>query len=254
MRSTPDVLNELLSAITNRQPTVLATVIEATGASPARPGFKLLVRADGSWTGNVGGGELETQVRQRAHEVLVDGQPRTVHFALQEEGPDAIGTLCGGEVTLFLEPYRAAPILLIVGGGHIGRPLAELGRIVGYNVQIVDVRPQRGDRPQLDPESITTGVYVVLITEDHTSDEQALRAVLATRAAYIGMIGSRRKVGAILENLRNDGFSADQLDRVRAPIGLDLGGREPAEIALAILAEIEAVRHGGSGKARSAPA
>jgi xanthine dehydrogenase accessory factor len=247
----PEVLHELVKAIADRQPVVVATVIDATGASPARPGFKLLVRADGSWLGNVGGGELEARVRQLAQETLADGQPRTVHYALQEEGPDAIGTLCGGEVTVFLEPYRPAPVLLIVGGGHIGQPLAELGRIVGYDVHIVDARPQRGDRPQLDPESITADVYVVVITEDHTSDEQTLRAVLPTPAAYVGMIGSHRKVSTILANLQESGFSADQLGRLHAPIGLDLGGRAPAEIALSILAEIEAVRHEGSGKMRS---
>ena len=91
----------------------------------------------------------------------------------------------------------------------------------------------------------------MLITEDHKTDELALRAVLETPAAYIGMIGSRRKVGLILDNLRHDGYSDAQLARVRAPIGLDLGGRQPAEIAISILAEVEAVRHGGNGQPRS---
>jgi xanthine dehydrogenase accessory factor len=118
-------------------------------------------------------------------------------------------------------------------------------------VQVVDVRPERADRPQLAPETITADSYVVLITEDHVTDEQALRDVLPTPAAYIGMIGSRRKIGTIIDHLRADGFPDQQLGRVRAPIGLDLGGRAPAEIALAILAEIEMVRQGGSGQPRS---
>ncbi len=246
-----DLARELAADIGNRRPAALATVIEAEGASPARPGFKLLVHPDGSWLGNVGGGELEARVRQAAQEVLAEGRPRTFHYSLREEGEDAIGMLCGGEVTVFIEPYLPQPILLIVGGGHIGRPLAELGRIVGYDVQVVDVRPERADRPQLAPETITADSYVVLITEDHVTDEQALRQVLPTPAAYVGMIGSRRKIGTIMDHLRADGFPAEQLGRVRAPIGLDLGGREPAEIALAILAEIEMVRHGGSGQPRS---
>jgi xanthine dehydrogenase accessory factor len=95
---------------------------------------------------------------------------------------------------------------------------------------------------------------VVLITENHITDEQALRQVLKTQASYIGLIGSRRKIGLIMDHLRADGFTDEQLAAaVRAPIGLDLGGREPAEIALTILAEIEAVRHGGSGRPRSTP-
>ena len=205
------VLRALEEAIARREPAVLATVVEVRGASPAQPGFKLLVRADGSHIGNVGGGALEQEVLRQAGEVLRQGQARLVHYSLREEGPDALGMLCGGDVTVFLEPFLPKPILLIVGGGHIGRPLAEMARIVGYEVQVVDVRPERGDRKQLDPAAITTQTYVVLITENHETDEA----------------------------------------RVRAPIGLDLGGRQPAEIALAILAEIECVRHGGSGRPRS---
>ncbi|GAB4414236.1 MAG: XdhC/CoxI family protein [Anaerolineae bacterium] len=246
-----NLLRELASALEKRQPVALATIIEAKGATPGRPGFKLLMRADGSWLGNVGGGELEARIRKAALETLIEGQPRTVHYTLREEGQDAIGMLCGGEVTVFVEPFLPKPILLIVGGGHIGRPLAELGRTVGYEVQVVDVRPERADRPQLAPATISAATYVVLITEDHVTDEQALRAVLSTPTPYIGMIGSLRKIRAIMDHLRADGFSDEQLARVRAPIGLDLGGREPAEIALSILAEIEAARHGGCGRPRS---
>lgn len=245
------VLRALEEAISRREPVALATVVEVRGASPAQPGFKLLVRADGSHIGNVGGGALEQEVLRQAGEVLRQNQARLVHYSLREEGPDALGMLCGGDVTVFLEPFLPKPILLIVGGGHIGRPLAEMARIVGYEVQVVDVRPERGDRKQLDPAAITSQTYVVLITENHETDEAALRQVLKTPAAYIGMIGSLRKVGAIFNHLRSDGFTDADLARVRAPIGLDLGGRQPAEIALAILAEIECVRHGGSSRPRS---
>lgn len=248
------VLRALEEAIARREPAVLATVVEVRGASPAQPGFKLLLRADGSYVGNVGGGPLEQEVLRQAGEVLHQGQTRLVHYSLREEGKDALGMLCGGDVTVFLEPFLPKPILLIVGGGHIGRPLAEMARIVGYEVQVVDVRPERGDRKQLDPSAITDSTYVVLITENHETDEAALRQVVGTPAAYIGMIGSRRKVNIIFEHLRADGFREEDLRRVRAPIGLDLGGRLPAEIALAILAEIECVRHGGSGRPLSTPA
>ncbi|MCX6028828.1 MAG: XdhC family protein [Chloroflexi bacterium] len=241
----------LQSEISHGQPVALATVVDVHGASPAQVGFKLLARGDGSWLGNVGGGALEQRVRQEAAAVLADGQPRLVHYRLTESGEDALGMLCGGEVTVFIEPYLPRPTLLIVGGGHIGRPLAELGRVVGYDVQVVDMRPDRGDRPQFDPDAVTAATYVVLITEDHVTDEAALRQALSTPAPYIGMIGSLRKVGAILEHLRAEGFSEAQWARVHAPIGLDLGGRQPAEIALAILAEVECVRHGGSGQPRS---
>jgi len=123
--------------------------------------------------------------------------------------------LCGGEVTVFIEPYTPKPILFIVGGGHIGQPLAEMARTVGYDIQVVDVQQERGDRTVLDPETITADTYAVIITEDHVTDERALRDALQTPANYIGMIGSKRKIGTIMEHLRIDGFTDDQL----APCG-----------------------------------
>jgi xanthine dehydrogenase accessory factor len=246
-----DVFGALLAAVENREPVALVTVTEVQGASPARAGFKLLVRGDGSCLGNVGGGALEQRAREDAVASLADGRSRLAHYRLTESGQDALGMLCGGEVTVFIEPYLPKPVLLIVGGGHIGRPLAEIARIVGYDVRVVDVLPERGDRPHLDPAAISSSTYVVLITEDHVTDEAALRLALPTPAPYIGMIGSLRKVGIVLEHLRAEGATEESLSRVRAPIGLDTGGREPAEIALAILAEIECVRHAGHGRPRS---
>jgi len=246
-----EVLKALVGAIENREPVVLATVVDVQGASPARVGFKLLVWPDGKCVGNVGGGELEKRVREDGQEALAKAMAKEVRYSLKEAGEYAIGTLCGGDVTVFFEPYLTMPVLLIVGGGHIGRPLSEMARIAGYHVRIVDVKTERGDLDVLAPEKITGDTYVVLITEDHVTDEQALRDICPTPAPYIGMIGSRRKIQTVLSHLREDGFAEDQLGRLHGPIGLDLGGREPAQIALAILAEIEMVRHGGSGRPRS---
>jgi xanthine dehydrogenase accessory factor len=245
------LLSALQEAGAAGQAVALATVVSVEGASPARAGFKLLVRGDGSWLGNVGGGALEQRVRADAAAALADGEPRLTHYRLTEAGPEALGMLCGGEVSVFIEPFLPKPVLLIVGGGHIGRPLAELARVVGYDVQIVDVRRERGDVPQFEPAKITSHTYVVLITEDHVTDEAALGEALATPAPYIGMIGSLHKVRTLFEHLRSAGIADEALARVRAPIGLDTGGREPAEIALAILAEVECVRHGGNEQPRS---
>ena len=218
-----EVLKALLRSIETRQAVALATIIDVQGASPARLGFKLLVWPDGRSLGNVGGGELEKRIRAAAQEALQKGSAATIHYSLRETGEDAIGMLCGGEVTVFIEPYLTRPELLIVGGGHIGGPLAELARIAGYEVTIVDVRPERGDRPRLDAKEIRPDTHIVLITEDHRTDEQALRELLATPAAYLGMIGSQRKIRTILEHLRDEGFTENQLSRLHGPIGLDLG-------------------------------
>jgi xanthine dehydrogenase accessory factor len=243
-----DVISALNEALERNELVALATVVDVQGASPAQVGFKLLVRPDGGAVGNVGGGELEQRVRQEAVSALQEGRSRLFHSTLREEGPDALGTLCGGDVTFFVEVYNPIPTLLIVGGGHLGRPLAEMARIVGFHVQVVDVQPERATVPEFDPAAVTPWTYVVIVTRTHLSDEQTLLRVLDTPAAYVGMIGSRRKVRTIFDHLRSDGVSEEHLARVRAPIGLDLGGRSPAEIALAILAEIVQVRYGGTDR------
>jgi xanthine dehydrogenase accessory factor len=253
-----DVIAALNEALERNEPVALATVVDVQGASPAQVGFKLLVRPAPPWSGtggdavgNVGGGELEQRVREEALAALREGSSRLFHSTLREEGPDALGTLCGGDVTVFIEAYNPIPTLLIVGGGHLGRPLAEMARIVGFHVQIVDVQPERATVPQFDAAAITPWTYVVIITQTHTTDEQTLRRVLDTPAAYAGMVGSRRKVQTIFDHLRADGVPEERLAQVHAPIGLDLGGRSPEEIALAILAEIVQVRYGGSGCPRA---
>ncbi len=155
--------------------------------------------------------------------------------------------VCGGEVTVFVEPYQPAPTLLIVGGGHIGRPLAEMARLAGFNVQVVDVRPERATAPQFDPAAITPWTYVVIITETH-----GRRAGAAPGPRHPGgLCGDDWQPAqdrAIFDGLQAEGVSTDRLSRVHAPIGLDLGGRQPAEIAVAILAEIVQVRCGGTGQ------
>ncbi len=245
-----EVLHALVEALDEGQPVALATVVEAKGATPAQPGFKLLVRTDGALTGNIGGGELEQRVREEALAALREGKSRLFHCALREHGPDALGMLCGGDVTVFVEAFQPAPVVLIVGGGHLGQPLAEMARVAGFRVEVVDVQPERATVEAFDPATITPWTYVVLITATHTSDEEALRQALGTPAAYIGMIGSRRKVRAIFDHLRAEGVTEEELARVHAPIGLDLGGKSPAEIAVAILAEIIKVRYQGSGEPR----
>jgi xanthine dehydrogenase accessory factor len=239
-----DPVLALADAVLSEEAAVEATVVEVKGASPAKVGARMVLLADGSTVGTVGGGALEASIRAAATAALADGKPRLVHYALTEEGPDALGTLCGGEVEVFLRPHLPRPHLVIVGGGHIGRPLRAMGEIVGFNVSVVDVEPGRATVPALEEVRLHEESYVILITTDHLSDEAALRQALTAPVRYIGMIGSRAKCQTILEHLATDGFAEADFARIYAPIGLDLGGPTPEEIALAILAEIVAVRHG----------
>ncbi len=242
--SIPNPILVLAECIQHKQPAVLATVIEVNGASPVKVGAQILLQADGKTAGNVGGGNLETAILADAHLVLQDGNPLLKHYGLTETGKDAVGMLCGGEVRVFIQPFLPPPQLIIVGGGHIGRPLKVMGEAGGFEVLVVDVVPGRADLPDLEAVPFTTDSYVVLITTDHVSDEAALRIALRTPARYIGMIGSRAKCRTILNHLQADGIPADTLQRLYAPIGLNLGGPAPEEIAVAILAEVIAVRRG----------
>ncbi len=242
---------KLSVAITDKRPAVLATVVEVKGASPAKIGAQILLLEDGTTAGTVGGGKLEAAILADAKAALAEEKPRLTHYRLAEKGEDAIGTLCGGEARVFIQPFLPPPQMIIVGGGHVGRPLKALSETAGFDVTVVDVEPGRADIPELSTVTLTVDSFIVLITTDHVSDEAALRKVIHSPVRYIGMIGSRHKCKTILEHLRADGIGEETLCRVYAPIGLDLGGPTPEEIAVSILAEVIAVRRGGQAGRRS---
>ncbi|MGC8873994.1 MAG: XdhC family protein [Chloroflexia bacterium] len=242
-----EVLRAFLDRLERNEPVALATVVDVQGASPAPLGARVLVCEDGSTVGTVGGGLLEQRVVEDALSALRERRSQLRRYALREDGPDAVGMLCGGEVQVFIEIHRPEPTLLLIGGGHVGRPLAEIARLVGFRAQVVDVDPSRGMPPAWEAFSVTPDTFIVIMTADASADEAALRWAVGQPAGYIGMIGSRRKVRLIFEHLRQQGISEELLARVHAPIGLDLGGRSPAEIALAVAAEMVAVRYGASG-------
>lgn len=239
-----EIIRALEAAIAAQKPALLATVVDVRGASPVKAGAQLVLLADGTQVGTVGGGNLEAAILVDVRETLRCGEPQLSCYSLTTEGPEAVNALCGGEIRVFLQPYHPPPQLVIVGGGHIGRPLQVMGAEVGFDVITVDVAPDRAVVEKLETVPLREDAYVVLITTDYVADEAALREALVSPARYIGMIGSRAKCQTIRNNLRADGYSEEELARVYAPIGLDLGGPTPAEIALAILAEIVAVRRG----------
>jgi xanthine dehydrogenase accessory factor len=235
----------LAQAIADKQPAALATVVEVSGASPAKVGAQIVLLEDGTTAGTVGGGKLESAILDDARLTLTESLPRLPKYSLTEEGVDSIGTLCGGEVRVFIQPFLPPPQLIIVGGGHIGRPLKVMGEAAGFDVLVVDAEAGRANVPGLDAHNLTADSFIILITTDHVSDEAALRQVIHSPVRYIGMIGSRHKCETILSHLREDGIGEDVLKRVYTPIGLNLGGPTPEEIAVSILAEIVAVRRGG---------
>jgi xanthine dehydrogenase accessory factor len=173
-----------------------------------------------------------------------------------------------GDSQLLFERLQSEPRLIIAGAGHVGAALARLAALVGYEVTLIDDRPEFVARKIFPSNSearinlITAqewgqalqeaigngrGVSVAIVTRGHKQDEDCLRATIAARPDYIGMIGSKRRTNIVLDKLRAEGFDREQLNKVRAPIGLDIGAVSPEEVALAILAEIVLERRGGSG-------
>lgn len=253
-------------ALTRGEPVALCTVVQAEGGAPRGPGAKMLVRADGTALGTVGGGAMEGDVTQQALEALRQGIPRLADYTLRDEDDPGI---CGGQATVFIDVLEPAPTLLIVGAGHIGQMLAQLGRLQGYRVVVCDDRAEyansetlpAADRILVGPlpnvltdVTITTNTCVIVVTRGHKDDETALGYLLGLdeQPGYLGMIGSTRKVRTVFEHLRAAGATEEQLAQVHAPIGLRIGAQTPAEIALCILAEILLVRRGGDGQPLSA--
>lgn len=240
----------------------LATVIRRSGSAPQIVGARLLLRADGSILGTVGGGAIEHQVLEVCRQVLRTGKARTVEAHLVRD----LGMCCGGAMEVFVEYLQAEARLIIVGGGHVAQALAPLARSIGFRVIVADDREDMLEAPAFaeverllyDADEIDEAIpdlserdYVVIMTRDHARDERALAKLLEHPHAYLGMIGSRRKVHTVLTRIlrRYDerGRPRPDLGRVHAPIGLALGGRTPPEIAVSVAAELVALRHGGGG-------
>jgi xanthine dehydrogenase accessory factor len=247
---------------------VLATVVKSRGSAPVSPGTRMAVTAR-EISGTVGGGPLEAEVIAAARAALAGGEPRLLSFRLDGEEAGGLGMPCGGEQEIFLDVIHPAPRLLIFGGGHVGRALARVAAAAGFPSTVIDDREEFVD-PSRFPEgcrtvrmdfagdwsglAITADSAIVIVTRGHNFDRPCLVKSLATPARYIGMIGSRKKVAATLDALAADGIPARADRRVYGPVGLDLGGNTPEEIAVGILAEIIAVRQGApAGHLRDQP-
>ena len=257
-----NIWQKVTNALEARRPVVAATVVRSTGSVPRRTGAKMLVHADGSIIGSVGGGLFESLVVKDALDALAAGKSatRTYSFNPKGSGPQAFGAICGGRAEIFLEVIVPTDRLLIVGGGHCGRALAKMASSMDFSIVIADDREEFA-RPELFPFDAVESVlhlptdyaglpepdertYVALVSKGFVTDEAALRRVLASPAPYIGMIGSCRKRDVVYDRLRADGIPESLLARVHAPIGIEIGAETPEEIAVSILAEIIALRAG----------
>ncbi|MCB9585658.1 MAG: XdhC family protein [Polyangiaceae bacterium] len=229
----------------------LATVTRTSGSTPQVLGARLLLRRDGSRVGTVGGGAIEEAVLDQLRECLQTRESRTREWDLIRD----LGMCCGGRMEVFMEAIEGTPRLILLGAGHVAQATASLAARVGFAPVVVDAREEFNDEARFphctrilkEPKEAvaelrpTAGDWLLIVTHDHRLDEEALACFGAQPHAYLGMIGSRRKIARILQRLQAKERLPD-LSRVYTPVGLDIGAVTPDEIAVSVVAELIALR------------
>jgi xanthine dehydrogenase accessory factor len=252
-----DLYSEIVRLRQVGQKCALATIVQVNGSIPSYQSAKILVREDGSMEGTIGGGCVEAEVWQAARDVMDTEKPRTMNFSLGQDAAYDNGLICGGQLNVYIEPILPQPAVVIFGAGHISKSLARVANMAGFAVKVVDNREQFANAERF-PEAdevvaeeyedvfpklgIGASTYVIIVTRGHRDDMRVLRMAVDTDARYIAMIGSRRKVLGVLKELEAEGVARTSLERIHAPMGLEIGAITPEEIAVSVCAEMIAVR------------
>lgn len=252
-----DLLEEVVRLRREGRKCALATIVEVNGSIPSYESAKLLVREDGSMAGTIGGGCVEADVWAAAREVIETEKPRRMQFNLGQDAAYDNGLICGGQLEVYIEPLLPQPRAFIFGAGHISKSLCEVAGLAGFSTVVVDDResfanrerfPQAGEIHAEPYEAVfpklavNSSCYLIIVTRGHRDDMRVLRWAVTTPARYIAMIGSKRKTIAVVKELEKEGIAREAFERLYAPMGLDIGAITPEEIAVAVVAEMIAVR------------
>jgi xanthine dehydrogenase accessory factor len=252
-----DLFDEIVRLRKLGQKCALATIVQVNGSIPSYESAKLLVREDGSMAGTIGGGCVEAEVWNAAREVIATEKPRQMKFSLGQDAAYDNGLICGGQLEVFVEPIVPQPQAYIFGAGHISKSLAKAAGLAGFAVTVIDNRESYANRerfPDADAViaaeyeevfptlAVSDTTYLIIVTRGHRDDMRVLAWAAQTNARYLAMIGSKRKVIGVVEELAKSGFPAAALERLYAPMGFDIGAITPEEIAISVVAEMIAVR------------
>jgi xanthine dehydrogenase accessory factor len=250
-----NILQRMIDLLRRGETFAVASVLRAHG-SPGRIGHKMIVRRDGSTYGTIGGGSIEERVKRDALEALRRGEGALHAYDLSTHSPDAVDAICGGRQEVAIEIVPGRPNILILGAGHMGRAVSEMCRLLEYGFTVVDERTEMTggkDWPgaeavhRADPadflrkEDLSPYTHLLIMTHSHTKDGAALEAALEQFPGKIGMIGSQRKRTGVIASL--PAHLKSKAETVRCPVGISIPARSPAEIAVAILAEIISDRY-----------
>jgi xanthine dehydrogenase accessory factor len=228
-----EVLEAALKAGETGEPAALVTVVSTEGSTPQKAGAKMVVYADGRIVGTIGGGCVEAEMTWRARQTIEKRRPQMASYELTADQAGEDGLICGGRMEVFIEPIESSPVLCLFGAGHVAQPLCRMAKSVGFRVELVDDRAKFANRDRF-PEA-----DLILVEE---FPEAARRMTLGLR--FVGLLASRPKFVHVAAALEDRGIPPEEVAKVHAPLGLELGAVSPEEIAVSVLAEMIAVRRG----------
>jgi xanthine dehydrogenase accessory factor len=252
-----DIYDEVVRLRRLGQKCALATIVQVNGSIPSYESAKLLVREDGSMLGTIGGGCVEAEVWNAAREVMQEERPRQMNFSLGQDAAYDNGLICGGQLSVFVEPVIPQPRLFVFGAGHISKSISKIASMAGFATVIVDNRDAFANRdrfPEADeihseeyeevfPKlTIRDTSYIVIVTRGHRDDMRVLRWAVETPAKYVAMIGSKRKTISVVKELEKEGLPRHLFEKIFAPTGLEIGAETPEEIAISVVGEMIAMR------------
>jgi len=254
-----NIYNKITEAINANKQSWLVTVTNVTGSTPAAIGMKMIVYSDGSIFGTVGGGEIEKKIIEKIINTKTDKNEKwTYNLGANDPGAESTNMVCGGIQEVIVEPLLTGSPLYIIGGGHCGMALSSLAAKTGFLVTVIDNRDEWANKSKHPNASNTIccdyndinrhisfskEIFIAIMTHGHTHDALVLEKLINEDYKYIGMMGSKRKVKIVLENLVAKGVNKEKVQKVFSPIGLDLLTHTPDEIAVSILAQLIAVKN-----------
>lgn len=256
------IYEKIIEVLKEGDSAALCTIMTSSGSAPRHEGTKMLVLSDGTFIGTVGGGEVEGLVYQEAFDTILTQKSKVLQYTMVDPKRGDPG-VCGGTVEIFVEPILPNAKMIVIGGGHVGHAIVRQAKFLGFRVAVSDDRVEFCT-PEANPEAdefypvpmkdlvhqtkITPSTYIILATRGSNVDVAGLAPLLETPAAYIGVIGSKRRWAFTKKGLLEQGVPEERIDTIHSPVGLELNAETPEEIAVSIMAEIIMLRNGGTGK------
>lgn len=260
-----NIYDEIIKAQKDKKDFAVLMIIKSEGSVPRHESSKMIVFADGSITGTIGGGILEKQSIDEAIKAIQQGKSKLIE--IKSDTGSLLSLACGGNAVVFVEVHKARPKLILCGAGHVNKAISYIGDTIGFDITVIDSRPEWANKQRfpeansivinedmamaIEEQNTNSDTFFVIATWDHKWDKDALKIALKKQHRYIGMIGSRRKVEEIFIQLKSEDVEQSSMDEVFTPVGLDIKAETPEEIALSVMAEILMVKNYATGKSLS---